>query len=226
MKRRLYYLLFSLLIGSFSLLMAQNPRATYRKGIKAEKKGDFAESENLFREVLRTDSTFSFASFALSNSLYQQGKFKEALEQYARINLEKGDLSQEQAATLFHNMGNAEMKQKQYPQAAEYYKQSLRLNPLDDETRYNLTLALKLMEQNNQQSPQSNNSPQPQPQPQPQKSQDQSKEKTQNSQQIDPKTSKQILDSYRQDDDEARKKYEQQKRTKEDSSTDKDKKRW
>lgn len=226
MKRRFFYLMFSLLMGSFSLLTAQNPRSAYRKGIKAEKKGDFAESEDLYRGVLRTDSTFSFASFALSNSLYQQGKFKEALEQYAKINLEKGELSQEQVAALFHNMGNAEMKQKQYPKAAEYYKQSLRLNPLDDETRYNLTLALKLMEQNSQQSPQPSNSPQPQSQPQPQKSQDQPKEKPQNSPQIDPKTSKQILDSYRQDDDEARKKYEQQKRSKEDPTTDKDKKRW
>lgn len=226
MKKILLVLLSLLLFTFSSRLEAQNPRALYRKGVKAEKKGDWREAEKLFRRVLDADSTSSFASYALANTLYDQGKYKEALEHYTKINLEKGELSQAQAAELFHNLGNTQMKMKQYPQAAEYYKQSLRLNPQDEETRYNLALALKLMEKNKQQSPQQSPSPQQKPQDKNEKKQEKSQEKPQNPQKIDPNTSKQILDSYRQDDDQARRNYEQRKKSENNPVEDKDKKRW
>ena len=39
---------------------------------------------------------------------------------------------------------------KQYPQCIEAYKESLRNNPKDDETRYNLALAQKLLKDQQQ----------------------------------------------------------------------------
>ena len=45
------------------------------------------------------------------------------------------------------------MQSKEYAKSVEAYKQSLRLNPKDDETRYNLALAQKLLhDQQNQQN--------------------------------------------------------------------------
>jgi len=46
----------------------------------------------------------------------------------------------------FHNLGNTFMNEKRYGEAVESYKNALRNNPADDETRYNLALAKKLLE--------------------------------------------------------------------------------
>ena len=47
----------------------------------------------------------------------------------------------------FHNLGNTFMNAKQYKEAVEAYKNALRNNPTDDETRYNLALAKKMLEE-------------------------------------------------------------------------------
>ena len=49
-------------------------------------------------------------------------------------------------AGVFHNLGDISMQSKEYAKSVEAFKQSLRLNPQDDETRYNLALAQKLLE--------------------------------------------------------------------------------
>mgnify|MGYP003327910704 CR=1 FL=1 len=46
----------------------------------------------------------------------------------------------------FHNMGNVYMQKKEYQKAVEAYKNALRNNPADDETRYNYALAKELLE--------------------------------------------------------------------------------
>ena len=51
----------------------------------------------------------------------------------------------------FHNMGNVFMKQKDYAKAVETYKNALRNNPQDEETRYNYALAKELLEKEQQQ---------------------------------------------------------------------------
>ena len=48
----------------------------------------------------------------------------------------------------YHNLGNTFMNDKKYQEAVESYKEALRNNPKDDETRYNLALAKDLLEKN------------------------------------------------------------------------------
>ena len=48
----------------------------------------------------------------------------------------------------FHNLGNTFMNAKQYQPAVEAYKNALRNNPTDEETRYNLALAKEMLEKN------------------------------------------------------------------------------
>ena len=57
-------------------------------------------------------------------------------------------------AHIYHNMGVLFQAGKDYAQAVEAYKMSLRNNPKDDETRYNLALAQKMLkdQQQNQQN--------------------------------------------------------------------------
>ena len=48
---------------------------------------------------------------------------------------------------VFHNLGNTFMNEKLYKEAVESYKNALRNNPKDEETRYNYALAKELLEE-------------------------------------------------------------------------------
>ena len=50
-------------------------------------------------------------------------------------------------AKIFHNIGNTFMQQGDLQKAIAAYKESLRKNPKDEETRYNLALAQKLLKE-------------------------------------------------------------------------------
>jgi tetratricopeptide (TPR) repeat protein len=104
-----------------------------------------------------------------------QQKADDAMKQYqaaAKLETDKGKL-----AEIYHNMGVILQSAKQYPQCIEAYKQSLRNNPKDDETRYNLALAQKLLK--DQQNQNQNQDQQEQKQDQKDDKQDQNKDQQQ-----------------------------------------------
>ena len=77
----------------------------------------------------------------MAQSAYKSNEFKQAEKLYSKSKTSKKS-SLEKAKT-YHNIGNAHLKQKNYKQAVEAYKKSLRNNPSDEQTRYNLAEALK-----------------------------------------------------------------------------------
>ena len=88
----------------------------------------------------------------MRNALLMQQKAQEAMQQYdAAIRIEKDKMKKAQA---YHNIGVILQSSKQYAQCIEAYKDALRNNPEDDETRYNLALAQKMLkdQQQNQQN--------------------------------------------------------------------------
>ncbi len=60
----------------------------------------------------------------------------------------KSAKTKEEKHQIFHNMGNAFMKLKDYGNAVEAYKNALRNNPNDEKTRYNYALAKKMQKEN------------------------------------------------------------------------------
>ena len=78
----------------------------------------------------------------------------------------------------FHNLGNAFYGQQQYDKAVASYQNALRLNPKDDETRYNLVKAMQML----QQQQQNQNQDQQQEQQQEQQQQEQQQEQQQQQQ--------------------------------------------
>ena len=73
--------------------------------------------------------------------MYQEKKYKEAVAQFeVTAKTAKDKFAKAEA---YHNIGNSQMEQKQYQQAVDAYKNALRENPNDDETRYNLAAAQK-----------------------------------------------------------------------------------
>ena len=123
----------------------------------------------------------------IGNTLTKLGKFTEAAAMYKKAD----DASQNAAfkADARYNSGNAWMKQQQYQQAVEAYKQALDLNPNHREARQNKELAEKLLvqqqEQHKQQQNNQNNEQQKKEQQQQQSSQNQQHQPQNNQQQQD-----------------------------------------
>jgi len=113
----------------------------------------YQNSEVDYRKALEKDPNNWDASYNLANSLYKQGKFEEASKQYQAVagmaNNEKEDL-----AKAFHNLGNSYLNTNKLSEAIEAYKNSLRNNPNDYDTKYNLAWAQQKMQQQQQQQQQ------------------------------------------------------------------------
>ncbi|MDR0430668.1 MAG: tetratricopeptide repeat protein [Tannerellaceae bacterium] len=193
-------------------------RKNVREGNKLYNDEKYTESEIAYRKSLEVNPRSIEGTFNLGDVLYKQEKYPEATEQYQLIAGQGEKLLQDnpdnagRLAHVYHNIGNIGMKNKEYAKSVEAYKQSLRLNPRDDETRYNLALAQKLLEdqqnedqsqdQQNQEEEQQQNQNEEQQQQQPQQN-DQQENKTQEEQQQNEQMSQdnaqQILNAFLQD---------------------------
>ncbi|MDO4691408.1 MAG: tetratricopeptide repeat protein [Porphyromonadaceae bacterium] len=167
-----------MLVGIASTDAQVSKRQQLRKGNKLYEKSDFGAAEASYRSLLQQDSLSTYANFAIGNTLYKQGKGQEARSYYEQA-AKQADLPKDKEAQIWHNLGNISMQEKQYAKAIEAYEQSLILNPSDDETRYNLVLAQKLLQQEQQQ----NKNDQQQSQDDQQNKQDQNKDQQQNQEQ-------------------------------------------
>ena len=147
----------------------------------------FVDAEVNYRKALEVNPKSTVSMYNLGNTLSQQQKFQDAMEQYvAAGKIEKDKMK---LAHIYHNMGVLFQAGKDYAKAVEAYKMSLRNNPADDETRYNLALAQKMLkdQQQNQDQNQDQNKDQQQKQDQ---QQDKNKDK-QNDQKQDEKKDQQ-----------------------------------
>jgi tetratricopeptide (TPR) repeat protein len=133
---------------------AQAPeRHDMRKGNKSYKRGEYNNAEIAYRHGLEKDTTSFGARFNTADALYKQDRTEDAEKLFQSLTGAGAD--DVQKAQLFHNLGNAQLKQQKYEESIKSYKQSLRLNPADDETRTNLAYA-QLLRQQQQQEQQDN----------------------------------------------------------------------
>lgn len=180
------YILFALFLSLGASASAQKAERDYiRKGNRLFNDSVFVDAEVNYRKALEANPKSTVSMYNLGNTLSQQQKFKEAMEQYvAATQIEKDKMK---LAHTYHNMGVLFQAGKDYAKAVEAYKMSLRNNPKDDETRYNLALAQKLLKdqqqnQQNQDQNQDQNKEDQQKQDQ-QKEQDKQKEQKKEDQQ-------------------------------------------
>ncbi len=199
---------------------AQKESGDVRKGNKYYEEEKYTESEVEYRRGLDKNKESFEAMFNLGNALYRQGKHKEAAEQYQAAGGVVAD-DAEKMASVQHNIGNAQMAQQQFDQAIETYKRALRLNPKDDETRYNLAYAQEQLQQQQQQQQQQDNKDEKQEeqkdQQQQQDQQDQEKkeqeqeqqqqqQQQQDQQQMSKENAEQLLEALLQDEKETQEK--------------------
>jgi len=139
------YLNLLFLLISFSLISQKTSidNELYEGNEKVKKK-DYLGAEMDYRLALTRAPQTPKALFNLGNTQYQANAYDEAAQQFFRTQKFSENKTEKHAA--LHNMGNVYMKKKEYEKAVESYKNGLRNNPSDNETRYNYALAKSLLE--------------------------------------------------------------------------------
>lgn len=132
-----YALLMFISMGS--IMSQQNEYESLIKKGNNSFEDNTAFSEQNYRKAISYSPEFVKGQYNFSNNLYKNEYYDEALlnqleaSKYAKTRADKH--------LIFHNIGNILMKKKMCKEAVEAYKNALKNNPKDDESRYNLALA-------------------------------------------------------------------------------------
>ncbi len=220
MSYQKYIGLFFLLIAATTVDAQKAERDLIRKGNRMYNDSVYENAEVNYRKALEINPKSTVAMYNLANTLMQQNKLQEAMEQFAgaaKVEKEKPNLAQ-----IYHNMGVIFQSQKDYAKAIEAYKESLRNNPKDDETRYNLALAQKLLKDQQQDQQNHDNQQNQQKQEEKQDQQQNQQQNQNNDQQQEPpqqqkqdnqmskESAEQLLNSVMQDEKDVQDKVKKQ----------------
>lgn len=107
---------------------------------------NFTGAEVDLRKAIALSPSDETGKYNLANAYYNKALNDEAMRRYVQAAEVAENKSEKHKA--FHNLGNTFMNAKKYQEAVEAYKNALRNNPTDDETRYNLALAKEMLEKN------------------------------------------------------------------------------
>ena len=122
-------------------MFAQQKQSLLREGTKLYNDSSYSQAEIKYRKALEKDQDYFKSSFNLADAVYKQERYEEASSLFNA--LKDNASSKDDLAKVYHNLGNSLAKENKYEKAINAYKNSLRINPTDDETRYNLALTKK-----------------------------------------------------------------------------------
>jgi Ca-activated chloride channel family protein len=208
MKLMMYIFSFLIVVPALSVLQAQSLRSLNNSGVEKYKDKKFADAEVNFKKGLDKAPDNFITNFNLGDAYYQQQRYDEALNSY------KAALSQAKTkgekAQVYHNIGNSLLKSKQIKESIDAYKNSLKLNPNDEETKYNLSYALDMLKNQKNQDQQKKDQ---QKQDQQQKNQEAKQDATQQKQQnkISKKEAERILQALKNNEKDLQKKLRKMK---------------
>ncbi len=118
-------------------------------GNNSYKSNNFKDAEIDYRKSLENDPNSSIAKYNLANSLYKQGNYQEAMDKYKELSGE--NFSKRELSKVFHNLGNSLLEDKKYQESVDAYINSLKNNPKDEDTKYNLAYAREMLRKQQQQ---------------------------------------------------------------------------
>ena len=220
--KKIFIIVYILSVANLSLF-AQKEAGDVRRGNREYKGQNFTEAEVNYRRAIETNKDSYEAHYNLGDALFKQDKYADAQAEFetaAKMLDKKTD--KERYAKSMHNIGNCSFAQQQYDKAVSAYQESLRANPKDNDTRYNLVKAMEMLQQQQQQQQQQQNQDQnqdkqnqqqqQQQQEQNQDQQEQQQEQQQQEQQdqMDKETAEQILQALEQDEQETQEKLQRQ----------------
>ncbi len=139
-------ILILLFLCAFS--QAQNTNSLIRKGNNAYADSTYVEAENIYREALQKNQNSFTPSFNLADATYKQEKYSDASIQF-EASLKKATNKKDKAKS-YHNLGNSLFNEDKLEESIQAYKNALKSNPDDMDTKYNLAFAQRLKKQNEQ----------------------------------------------------------------------------
>ena len=148
--RKLFFVIY---VFSFSLgAMAQSERKMTRKGNTQYESGNFVDAEIQYKKALNKNGDLLEAQFNLGDALARQERYEEALASFDMVS----ELTEDPflKANALYNKGNVLLSQQDLEGALESFKSSLRIDPKDEQARYNYAFVKRQLEQQQQQQDQ------------------------------------------------------------------------
>lgn len=150
MMRRCAYIAVILLVST--LTFAQHPSKLMREGLLEYKQGNFDQAISKYKQAVQKGADKNLANYNIGTAYYKAGKQDSALMHWQTV--ATTDQDKELQARTWHNIGNSFVKQGSLDKAVDAYKNSLKLNPKDEDTRYNLAYAQRKLQAQQQQQQQ------------------------------------------------------------------------
>lgn len=125
-------------------VQAQTARDYIRRGnrLMLDTLGGNDESEKAivqYKKAIEMDTTMAIAHYNLGTALIRQNNAQEAMKEFQTA--AKFETNKKRLSDIYHNMGVLLHVGQKYAEAVECYKESLRNDPSNHETRYNYILA-------------------------------------------------------------------------------------
>jgi tetratricopeptide (TPR) repeat protein len=150
MERKYILILFLLVWAAAS--QAQNERKFVRQGNKYYEAAmkdtsridtvQFNKAEIEYLKALEKKPDDTKWNFNLADALYKQKKFDQSAEKFQEIADKTSDKIEKSRA--LHNLGNSYLMKNKLDESISAYKDALRNNPKDLETKYNLLYAMNM----------------------------------------------------------------------------------
>ena len=159
--RQLHYIFATLSLALVGVILPDDVVAQYyperrmvRKGNEQFDARNYRKSYNLYQDAYKVDSTQYEVLYNRANGYYhnaigatsEEFSIEESNAMYERIAADTL-LSDVQRAEVFRNLGESLFMQQKYEEALNSFRESLRLNPNDSETKYNYVLTKRIVDQ-------------------------------------------------------------------------------
>ena len=152
-KKNIIYSIAQFLIVAYGLFpvssFAQKEKKYIYEGNKQYDNKKYNEAEKNYNQALNKNKDSYKSIFNLGDAYYKQNKFEEAAEQFQALTHKA--TSKDTLSKAYHNLGNSLLKSKKYKESVDAYKNALKNNPNDEDTRYNLSYAQQMLKQQQQQ---------------------------------------------------------------------------